>query len=216
VLNQKLLNEEFHFLQDRIFLDASSVAMPPIRAQKAFHGYMDEYVRTLSEDVISKSWEMVSKARGEISKLINCSCEEVAFVKNTSEGIGIIANGYPFKKGDNVIVADLEHTSNLFAWIHLQRKGIELRVVGNEEGSVSIERIVDMIDENTKVISTSMVQFSTGFRIDLMELGQICKERGIHLCVDGIQGVGRLKLDVKETNISYLSGAGNKGLLGTL
>ncbi len=216
MLNQKLLDEEFGWLKDVIFLNAAYVVAPPLRTQTAWHSFMDDYIKTFSEDCVAHGQKIVEECRDELAKLIHCDRSEIAFVKNTSEGVGIITNGYPFQKGDNVIVADLEHTSNLYGWLKLQDKGIELRVVKSHDGSFSLDDMVALMDENTKAVGISTVQFSTGFRVDLNRLGEECKKRNILLCVDGIQSLGRLEMDVKKLNIAYLSAGGNKGLLATL
>ncbi len=216
MLDTALIDREFGFLRDVVFLNASYVIMPPVRTQKAYHGFMDDYVKAFGEDCVGKGWDMVKEARQELARLVNCEPSEVAFIKNTTEGIGIIADGYPFKKGENVIVADLEHTSNLYAWIKLQNKGVELRVVKSHDGSFNVEEMIGLIDGNTRAVGISSVQFSTGFRVDIDRLGEACRQKNVLLCVDGIQSLGRLHMDVKKQNIAYLAAGGNKGLLGTL
>ncbi len=216
MLNNDLINEEFAHLRDVVFLNASLVIIPPKSVQDAYFGFTKNYIENFADNLIPKAWEMVGETRKEIAKLIGAKPAEIAFVKNTTEGIGIIANGYPLEKGDNIILADQEHTANLYAWINLQPKDIELRVVSSRDNKILIEDILEKIDENTKIITTSTAQFSTGYSINLEKLGSICKERGILFVVDGIQSMGKLDIDVKKCNIGYLACGGNKGLLGML
>ncbi len=218
MLNTKLINEEFAFMGDNIFLNVSSVAMPPKRVQEAYSSFMQEYVQNFGEDVVPKAWGIVSDARPKVAKLINAAQpHEIGFVKNTCEGISIIANGYPMQAGDNVVVADQEHQSNLFPWINMrQQKGIELKVVKSVEGEIPLESMIAAIDDRTKILTISSIQFSTGFFADLKALGAECKKRGVVFVVDGIQALGRLKLDVQEMQIDYLAAGTNKGLLGSL
>jgi selenocysteine lyase/cysteine desulfurase len=211
-----LIDREFAHLRDVVFLNASLVVIPPESVQKAYFGFTENYIANYAEDLISRAWEMVGQARKEVATLLRAAPEEIAFVKNTTEGTGIIASGYPLKEGDNVIVPDQEHTANLYAWINLQHKGVELRVVESRENQVLIEDILDLVDDRTKIVAVSAVQYSTGYYIDLERLGTLCRERDILLVVDGIQAIGKLDIDVKKCNIGYLSCGGNKGLLSML
>ena len=176
---------------------------------------MRDLIKSYGKDFLSKAWNTVDITRKNISQLINADPSEIAFVKNTAEGIGIIASGYPFKTGDNIIVPDCEHASNLYAWLNLEQKGIEIRIIPNQDGAIDMEDIINRCDKNTKAIAVSAVQFSTGFYIDLYKLGEFCSQNNILLIVDAIQAIGRLKIDVKKMNIDYLACGGNKGLLAT-
>lgn len=216
MLDKKLIDKEFAHLRDVIFLNAASVVIPPKSVQAAYHGFMDEYVDRFGEGVVDRAWEIVEEARHEVAHLIGARPTEIGFVKNTSEGIGIIANGYPFTQGDNVVTVDQEHSSNLFAWIKLQEKGVKLRVVESRNGEIRLKDIFSRVTARTRAISLSAVQFTTGFYTDLATLGSFCERHGILLIVDGIQAVGRLHIDVKTMKISYLACGGNKGLLATL
>ena len=192
MLDKKLIDKEFAHLRDVIFLNAASVVIPPKSVQAAYHGFMDEYVDRFGEGVVDRAWEIVEEARHEVAHLIGARPTEIGFVKNTSEGIGIIANGYPFTQGDNVVTVDQEHSSNLFAWIKLQEKGVKLRVVESRNGEIRLKDIFSRVTARTRAISLSAVQFTTGFYTDLATLGSFCERHGILLIVDGIQAVGRL------------------------
>jgi selenocysteine lyase/cysteine desulfurase len=196
-------------------LNIASSAVPPVCVKRAYFDFIDNQIKTYGKKTISDGREILGIAKCNIAKLINADANEIGFVKNTTEGIGIIANGFPFKDGENIIVCDQEFPSAILAWIPLQQKGVELRTITDKGGNILINNIVAKIDNNTKAVVISAVQFTTGFYMDLHTLGQICKENNILLIVDGIQAVGRLKIDVKEMNISYLACGGFKGLLST-
>lgn len=165
MLNRKLIESEFSFLGEDIFLNVSSVVMPPIRVQKAYESFMQDYIANYGDDIVPKAWDMVSDTRKKVAQLIHAvDSLEVAFVKNTCEGVSILAEGYPFKEGDNVIVADQEHQANLFPWINLhQRKNVDLHVVKSRDGEINADDMIAAIDENTKILTVSAVQFSRGF-----------------------------------------------------
>lgn len=201
-----------------MFLNVSSVVMPPERVRTAYRDFMDDYVSNFGADVVTRAWEIVEDARPKLQKLIHAADpHEIAFVKNTSEGVSILANGLKWRRGDNIVIADQEHQSALFPWINVhERKRVKLKVVKSVDGEVPTQVMIDAIDERTRVLMVSAVQFSTGFAADLKALGQACQEKGVIFAVDGIQALGRLKIDVQELGIDYLAAGGNKGLLGTL
>ena len=218
MLNQKLIDEEYGFLGDAIFLNVSQVVMPPKRVQDAYRRFMDDYVANYGMDIVSRAWEMVNNTRPKLQKLIGAKeAHEIAFVKNTAEGISILANGLTYKPGDNIVIADQEHQSVLFPWINVhERYGVELKVVRSVDREIPTEDMIAAIDEHTRVLMVSAVQFSTGFFSDLKRLGEACREKGVIFAVDGIQALGRLELNVQDCHIDWLAAGSNKGLLGTL
>ncbi|NQT82855.1 aminotransferase class V-fold PLP-dependent enzyme [bacterium] len=156
----------------------------------------------------------IREARVLAADLLHCSPQEIAFVKNTSEGISTIANGLNLSPVDNVVTTDIEFPTNIYPWMRFSPGGASLKFVQNTEGRVPFQDIEEATDDNTRVIALSSVEFSTGFRHDLRRIGEFCRERGIFFFVDGIQSVGALELDVKGCCISALSAASHKWLLG--
>jgi cysteine desulfurase/selenocysteine lyase len=215
ILDRELVDYEFEDIKDVIYLNIASSAIPPRCVKTAYFNFIENQIKTYGKTAITDGRRILYSAKENIAKLVNADPSEIAFVKNTAEGIGIIANGFPFKKGDNIIVCDQEFPSAILAWINLKHKGVEVRTVTFKEGSILMEDIVSRIDNNTKAVVISAVQFTTGFYIDLHNLGDVCRKNDILLIVDGIQAVGRLDIDVKKMNISYLACGGFKGLLST-
>jgi selenocysteine lyase/cysteine desulfurase len=217
MLNRDLIEEEYGFLDGEIFLNVSQVVVPPRRVQDAYRGFMDEYVRNFGDDVVQRGWAIVNEARPKLAALVNArGPDEIAFVKNTCEGMSILADGLPLEAGDEVLIADQEHQSTLFPWINQRRRGAVLRVTESADGEIPIERVLAGMNERTKVLAVSSAQFSTGFMSDLIALGAECRKRNILFAVDAIQTLGRIKLDVREAGIDWLAAGGCKGLLGTL
>ncbi len=215
MLNDNLIKEEFKDIENVHYLNIASLAMPPMCVQKAYQGFMKDYISFYGADVKDRFSKTMEEARAQLASLINSEPSEIGFVKNTSEGIGIIANGYPFMPGDNVIITDQEHGANKNVWIELQKKGLQIKVVQTINKDIRLEDIESSIDEKTKAIAIASVQYGSGIRSDLVAIGQICKEHNLIFIVDAIQSIGRLKLDVKAANIDYLACGGHKGLLGT-
>ncbi len=151
--------------------------------------------------------------RARFAKLINADASEVAFVKNTSEGLSIVANGIDWKKGDNVVIPDIEFPANVYPWMNLKRRGVEVRFVKAVRGRVPFEQITAQVNSRTRVLSISSVEFNSGFRNDLKRIGEFCKEKNIYFCVDAIQSLGVIPMDVKEFNIDFLAADGHKWML---
>jgi len=213
----KIVDEEFPHLDKGIFLNAAHVVIPPKSVLQAYNSFTEKYVENLAKGVVDDAWGIVEQARSDVAALINADKDEIGFVKNTAEAIGIIASGFPFSKNDNVILCDQEHPSNLFPWISLhEQKGVELKIVKNETLDISESEFIDAADENTKAIVISAVQFTTGVFTTLREIGAFCRKNNILFIVDGIQAIGRMKIDVRKMNIDYLGCGSNKGLLSML
>lgn len=214
MINQELLNLEFGFLGEEIHVNACSVGVPPMRTQQAAANFMQLYMPMVMDSCnIGFGW-LRDKVRQQAAWLIGAKRpEEIAFTKNTTEGTAALSLGYPLGPGDNVVVADLENPSNLFPWVHASiQKGFELRVVSTQGRGVTLKQYLDQIDEHTRLVAVSAVQAGSGARVDLPVLGHYCRERGIVLSVDAIQGLGRLVIDVEECCIDFLTCGGFKAL----
>jgi selenocysteine lyase/cysteine desulfurase len=160
--------------------------------------------------------DKILETKENISRLIHCYPEEICLVKNTSEGLNIAANGIHFRRGDNVIINDLENPNNIYNWLILRKKrGIKVKIIRHKNCRLELDDFISEIDTKTRAISLSHVTPYYGFRSDLKELSLVCRKKGIYLVVDGIQAVGVIKADVKELGIDLLACGGHKGLLGT-
>lgn len=156
----------------------------------------------------------VETARENVAKLFNASPSEIAFTKNTSEGLNIAANAVPFKAGDNVVLIEGDHPNNAYAWLNLRSKGVEVRfVMVNDNEIANASTFEPYIDRNTKVISLSHVTFHAGQRHDVADIGKLCASKSIYLVLDVMQSVGVLPLDVKELGVSMMAAGVHKGLL---
>ncbi|MFH1625008.1 MAG: aminotransferase class V-fold PLP-dependent enzyme [Pseudomonadota bacterium] len=145
--------------------------------------------------------------------MIGASKDEIAFIKNTSEGLSFVAGGLPWSAGDNVITTSYEFPSNLYPWLSLETKGVEVRLLSPKDGRVPAEKIFDAADGRTRLITISSVEFINGFRHDLGRIGGFCKKKGILFCVDAIQSLGVIPINVKDCNIDFLAADGHKWLL---
>lgn len=213
MINQKLLQQEYGFLGNMVHVNACSVGVPPMRTQKAAGQFMEQYLPMVYDSTHNGFEWLRQKVRIQLAGLINCEAEEIAFTKNTSEGSTFLAQGLPLGAGDNVVLADLENTSHLYPWLHAaEQRGFAVKLIRTDARNVSTKDYLDAIDAQTKVVAVSAVQAGCGARVDLAEIGRYCKERGVVLAVDAIQGLGRIAIDVQACGIDYLTCGAFKGL----
>jgi selenocysteine lyase/cysteine desulfurase len=155
----------------------------------------------------------VEQTRERVAKFLNAAPSEIAFTKNTSEGLNIAANGVPLEAGDNVLMIEGDHPNNAYAWLNLRRKGVEVRFIRLATEVATADTFAPHVDSRTRVISLSHVTFHAGHRHDVGSIGKLCQQHGIYLIVDAMQSVGVLPVDVKKMEISVLAAGCHKGLL---
>jgi selenocysteine lyase/cysteine desulfurase len=207
------LRDEFPVTRRWAFFDHAAVSPLPARARRA----LEEWAADLAENgpVHHARWmQRVEQVRALAGRLLNADPEDVAFVKNTSEGIGIVAEGLDWRPGDNVVTAEEEYPANVYPWLNLAGRGVEVRRVPSRGARVEIDDLRAALDARTRLLTLSWVEFASGFRNDLDAVGALCRERGILFFVDAIQGLGLLPLDVRRTPIDFLAADGHKWLLG--
>jgi len=158
--------------------------------------------------------DIVEYTRKLAARLISAKASEIAFIKNTTQGILIAANGIRWKKGDNVLIPEKEFPANVYPWLNLAKRGVEVRFIPVKNGRFSVTDICRYIDKKTRALSLSAVSFLTGFRCDLVEIGRLCKNHGIFFIVDAIQALGAIEVNVKKCFIDLLSADAHKWLLG--
>lgn len=211
-MNPEKIRREFPVVENRIFFDHAKVSPLPMRVRSAVNAFVEDASSHGTANYAD--WmARVESVRASFARLINASPDEVAFVKNTSEGISIVANGIDWKPGDNVVIPDIEFPANVYPWWNLKPLGVETRFVHAVDGRVLFDDLVARVDNKTRVLSVSSVECNSGFRLDLNRMGAFCKEKGILFCVDAIQSLGVLPMDVKRDHIDFLSADGHKWLL---
>jgi cysteine desulfurase / selenocysteine lyase len=157
----------------------------------------------------------VERVRGLATRLVGAARpHEIAFVQNTSDGLSVVADGIDWKPGDNVVGANCEFPSNVYPWMRLASKGVEYRQAAECDGRVDAADILALVDDRTRLVALSWVQFASGFRSDLARIGAACREREVLFVVDAIQGLGALSLDVERDCVDVFSADAHKWLLG--
>jgi cysteine desulfurase/selenocysteine lyase len=207
------LRDEFPVTRQWAFLDHAAVAPLSGRAHRALLEWA-AYMADNGGVRLARWTARVEAVRALAARLLNADPLDVAFVKNTSEGVGIVAEGFPWRAGDNVVTAAEEYPANVYPWLNLAGRGVELRRVPSRGSRVDIDDLRAALDGRTRIVSLSHVEFASGFRNDLDAVAALCRERGVGFFVDAIQGLGVLPLDVRRTPVDFLAADGHKWLLG--
>jgi selenocysteine lyase/cysteine desulfurase len=210
---ERSIHAEFSLDADILYLNHAAVAPWPRRTAEAVKAFAEENHRRGSVDY--PQWLKKELAlRGRLQRLIHAgSTEDIALVKNTSEGLSLVAYGLDWQAGDNVVSTNQEFPSNRIVWESLDGRGVQLRCAelsGDEpEGA-----IIACMDARTRLVSVSSVQYATGLRLDLARLGTACRERGILFCVDAIQSLGALCFDAGASRADFVTADAHKWMLG--
>ncbi len=158
--------------------------------------------------------DVAVETKSILASMLNTVPERLAFTDNTTNGLNFLAQSIQWKKGDRILLNDIEFPANVYPFLNLKRIGVEVDFVKSDNGKVTADMIIDAIKPGTKLISVSYVQFLSGYRIDLEKIGKHCKDNDIIFSVDAIQALGAVKLDVEKSNIDFLSCGTQKWLLG--
>ncbi len=212
-MNQKI-RELFPVTKNYVYLNHAAVCPVSLPVYER----MQAHARDVLENgaVNFRDWlDAIRHARELAGQLINARADEIAFAPNTSAGLAMIANGVDWSAGDNIVTADCEFPANVIPWMRIRREfGVEVRMARERDGRLETEEILSLIDDRTRAVALSFVEFASGFRNDLAAIGRHCRERGVLFVVDAIQGLGALKLDVEACAIDALSADAHKFLLG--
>lgn len=195
------------------YFDHAAIAPLPASAKAAIEQLAAD--AALNGDHNWPNWRKnVERVRNAGAELIHAQQSEIAVVRNTTEGISLVAEGFPWQAGDNVVVPESEFPSNLYPWLNLQSRGVEVRQVPVENERLDLNRVHDLCDERTRIVAASWVGYQTGWRNDVDALADLAHRNGALFFLDAIQGLGVLPLDVSQTPVDFLAADGHKWLLG--
>lgn len=213
---EKIRKEEWPVLETMTFLDVACVSFAPQRTVKAVKAFAD--MTAVQEEANSSAHHIAMdslrhKAYDEATKLLNADPEEIALVESTSHGLNIAAQGIELQDGDNIITTNLEFIQVALPWCVMRKdKNIDIRVCKTEDNRFTAKDFAALVDDKTKLIVMSTLEWCNGWQTDLKELGDYCKEKGVYLVVDAVQQLGVTKIDTKACHIDILTAGGHKWL----
>jgi selenocysteine lyase/cysteine desulfurase len=210
---QRIREQEFPITATWRFFDHAATSPLCRRAAAAMEQRIHEHMTlgTLGNDIWTPERE---QTRALVARFLNAEPGEIAFVRNTAEGISFVANGLRWQAGDNVVATNAEYPANMYPWLNLVEHGVIVKMVQEKDGRLFLEDLDKAIDTRTRAVAISFVEFSSGFMNDIVALGRLCRERGVLYVVDAIQGLGAFPVDVQQAGIDVLACGGQKWLLG--
>lgn len=202
-----------HHKNGLIYLNHASVSPLPVATYKTMEKYLRERAFGIVENF--EVWlETVEETRNNISALIHAQrTDQITLMGNTSDGLSAVAEGFPWQKGDEIIVNTMEFPANIQPFRALKDRGVVLNYLEPVEGKITPEMIEKAITPNTKMVTISAVQYLNGFRADLESIGNVCDSHDIFFVVDGIQALGATPVDVGTCKIDALASGGHKWLM---
>ena len=210
---QALIEQEFNLQDDMIHLNHAAVGPWPRRTVAAVEAFAREN-QQLGSLHYPRWLEVETRLRQRLARLINVSAEDVALVKNTSEALSMVAHGLPWQGGDNVVISNEEFPSNRIVWESLRDRGVEVRRVNLYGRGTPEAALIEATDHRTRLLSISSVQYASGLRVNLPQLGEHCRRQAILFCVDAIQSLGAAPFDAQACHADFVMADGHKWLLG--
>ncbi len=211
------ISSDFSINNDIFYLNHASVSPWPVKTATVIKQFADENA-CLGATQYLQWLKIEQELRENIAQLINApSSVDIALVKNTSEALSMVAYGLNWQPGDNIVIAQQEFPSNRIVWQSLQAQRVEVKFVDlyqniTQENSPE-DNLLAAIDNKTRLLSVSSVQYADGFRMDLEKLGQFCQKKKILFCVDAIQSIGALPFDVQAIHADFVMADGHKWLM---
>lgn len=211
-MNLNELRTHFPHTRETIYLNHAATGPLSTRVMSAVSSYLEERHQTNIENYADVA-PVLDSARTRAARLVGADVSRVEFAPNTSYALNVLAKGYPWRSGDRIAVPACEFPANVYPFLNLERNGVVVDFIPHTDGVISLDDIERALQPDTRLLTISWVQFLSGFRIDLEAVGRLCKERGILFCVDAIQGLGALRLDVNASGIDFLACGGHKWLM---
>ena len=202
----------FPALKHLTYLNSAAVSPMPTTAIDAVTSQLNDVAAYGSAHYLD--WiDTKNRTRALIAEMLCVKPEQIAFMRNTSDGFASVANGLNWEKGDNIVSFEREFPSNYYPWRLIRDEfGIELRLCPERNGRIDLDEFISMIDSNTKVVAISSVQYASGFKADLERIGRAARGVDALFCADVIQGYGALPYDLPAQYVDVACGAGHKWL----
>jgi selenocysteine lyase/cysteine desulfurase len=209
-----LRQSEFPWTEDTVYLNNAATGPLPQRTRRVLDDIADRRMAPFLMDELDM-FTLLDETRRAAASLINATAAEIGLTTNTGHGINVAAQSLPLEPGDRVVLPDGEFPTNVYPWLMLRQRGIEVELVPRtDKGWPDEAALIDRVEQRgTRVLAISLVQFSTGYKADLERLGEACRAAGCYLVVDGIQGIGNTPFDVRATPVDILACGGQKWLL---
>jgi len=208
--NEELRRNEFPVVREKIFLAHAGVCPLPRRVADAIAGCAQQSTLGDQEAFMLHRLDVARKLGAQ---LLNCQPDEIALVGPTSLALSFVAAGLKFRRGDNILIYHDDYPSNVYPWMALAEKGVEVRLLNARGlGVIRAKDVIGQVDENTRLVALASCHFISGFRLEHDAIGKFLRERGILFCLDAIQTLGAFPTTVEH--VDFLAADAHKWLLG--
>jgi selenocysteine lyase/cysteine desulfurase len=209
--SEDLRQYEFPVARQKVFLAHAGVCPLPRLVAEAMGHYLNEITGDDQEEALPASFFLETRALA--ARLLDAQAEEIALVGPTSLALSYIASGLSFKQGDNVLIYHDDYPANVYPWMALAEKGVQVRFLNVREiGLIRLADVQSQVDDQTRLVALASCHFVSGHRIDLQGIGGFLAGRNIPFCIDGIQTLGAFPTTVER--VDFLAADAHKWLLG--
>src|SRR5216117_1961391 len=209
--SEPLRQQEFPVARDKIFLAHAGVCPLPLRVADAIRDYAALCTQGDQETLLPA--QHIHRSRELAARLLHAQPEEIGFVGPTSLALSFVAAGLDLKKNDNILIYFDDYPANVYPWMALAERGVNVRFLHTRElGRIGSTDVMDQVDEQTRLVALASCHFVSGYRIDLNAIGQALHQRNILFCVDAIQTLGAFPTTVEH--VDFLAADAHKWLLG--
>ncbi len=208
------LRTQFPHTEHTIYLNHAATSPLSVRVVDSVNAYLTQRSVTNIENYYD-FLPVVEETRAYIARLLGADQKCVEFMPNTTTALHVLAHGIDWRPGDRIAIPACEFPANVYPFLDLNRRGVAVDFIPHREGVFAVNDIEQSLTPRTRLLSVSWVQFLSGFRADLAEISRLCRDRGVILSVDAIQGLGALQLDVEASGVDFLACGGQKWLMAT-
>lgn len=209
--NEELRGHEFPVAAHKAFLAHAAVCALPRRVAAAMQSHAEAAAQDDQEETMPPA--QFQRARQLAARLLHAQPEEIALVGPTSLALSFVASGLPWRRGDNIVIYFDDYPSNVYPWMALAERGVEVRLLNIRQlGRIRPLDVIGQVDEQTRMVALASCHFIAGWRLELDAIGKALRDRNILFCVDGIQTLGAFPTSVE--NIDFLAADAHKWLLG--
>jgi selenocysteine lyase/cysteine desulfurase len=206
------LRDLFPITRRWAYLDHASIGPVPTPAYDAVQAHLR--TRHLEEpNTFPQDEPALALLRAKIGDLIGAEAARVEFAPNTSYALNVLAQGFPWKRGDRIAIPEMEFPANVYPFLALKARGVEIDFIRCTDGQFTLDDVEAALTPRTRLVAVSWVQFLSGFRCDVEAISALAHDRGALLSLDAIQGLGALRLDVRAAGVDFLACGAHKWLM---
>jgi len=210
---EALRRTEFPLAEACAYLNHAGTGPLPRRHIRAATGFLEACCSGKPPTTLAQSEQQLAALRGRAGRLMEAAAEEIAVLSHTTQALALVPLALDWREGDEVITYEKDYPSVVLSLMRLRKKGVQLRFLPDRGGRFELDDLRQLITPRTKLISLSMVNFVTGFRAPIEEIGRLCRESGIWLVVDAVQALGAIRVQARELGADILAAHGYKHLL---